>query len=60
MGKQPRGLPRNTRRNFITELSWACFGVDPEELSEVAENREVFQNTQELLIPRRSREKKGL
>ena len=43
-GKRPRGRPRSTKwRDYTSDLVWPRLGVEPAELSEIAENREAFQ-----------------
>jgi len=45
-----RGQPRTRWRVNISDLAWSRLGVEPAELSEVAENRDVFRDL-ELLLP---------
>jgi len=46
--KQPRGRPRTRWCDYISDLAWSQIHVEPAELSEIAENREVFRY---LLLP---------
>ncbi|KAK3524925.1 hypothetical protein QTP86_011502 [Hemibagrus guttatus] len=39
-GKRPRGRPRTRWRDYVFQLAWECLGVPPEELEEVARERE--------------------
>ncbi|KAK3505944.1 hypothetical protein QTP70_018870, partial [Hemibagrus guttatus] len=39
-GKRPRGRPRTRWRDYVFRLAWECLGVPPEELEEVARERE--------------------
>ncbi|KAK3522957.1 hypothetical protein QTP86_010312 [Hemibagrus guttatus] len=39
-GKRPRGRPRTRRRDYVFRLAWERLGVPPEELEEVARERE--------------------
>ncbi|KAK3538497.1 hypothetical protein QTP86_006191 [Hemibagrus guttatus] len=43
-GKRPRGRPRTCWRDYVFRLAWERLGVPPEELEEVAREREP-QNT---------------
>ncbi|KAK3566589.1 hypothetical protein QTP86_001091 [Hemibagrus guttatus] len=40
-GKRPRGRPRTRWRDYVFRLAWECLGVPPEELEEVAREREI-------------------
>ncbi|KAK3518470.1 hypothetical protein QTP70_000905 [Hemibagrus guttatus] len=40
-GKSPRGRPRTRWRDYVFQLAWECLRVPPEELEEVAREREV-------------------
>ncbi|KAK3507822.1 hypothetical protein QTP70_000885 [Hemibagrus guttatus] len=40
-GKRPRGRPRTRWRDYVFQLAWECLGVPPEELEEVAREREA-------------------
>ena len=55
-GKRPKGRPRTRWCDYISDLAWSRLGVEPAELSEVAENRDVFRELLGLLPPRSSRE----
>jgi len=46
IGKRPRGRPRTRWPDCISGLAWSRLGVEPAELSEIAENREVFRASQ--------------
>ena len=41
-GKRLRGQPTTRWGDYISDLTWSRLGVEPTELSEVSENREVF------------------
>ncbi|KAK3508316.1 hypothetical protein QTP70_021492 [Hemibagrus guttatus] len=41
-GKRPRGRPRTRWRDYVFRLAWERLGVPPEELEEVARERETF------------------
>ncbi|KAK3569468.1 hypothetical protein QTP86_031437, partial [Hemibagrus guttatus] len=43
-GKRPRGRPRTRWRDYVFRLAWERLGVPPEELEEVAREREVLKN----------------
>ncbi|KAK3516029.1 hypothetical protein QTP70_001869 [Hemibagrus guttatus] len=43
-GKRPRGRPRTRWRDYVFRLAWECLGVPPEELEEVAREREEERN----------------
>jgi len=47
-----RSRPRTRWRNYIFDQAWSRLDVKPAELSEVAENREVFRVFLGLLPPR--------
>ncbi|KAK3558768.1 hypothetical protein QTP86_028769 [Hemibagrus guttatus] len=40
-GKRPRGRPRTRWRDYVFRLAWERLGVTPEELEEVAREREI-------------------
>jgi len=40
--KRFRGRPKTRWSDYISDLAWSCLGVEPAELSKVAENGEVF------------------
>ncbi|KAK3529813.1 hypothetical protein QTP86_006010 [Hemibagrus guttatus] len=44
-GKRPRGRPRTRWRDYVFWLAWERLGVPPEELEEVAREREVTVQT---------------
>ncbi|KAK3513103.1 hypothetical protein QTP70_001397 [Hemibagrus guttatus] len=41
-GKRPRGRPRTRWRDYVFRLAWERLGVPPEELEEVARERELL------------------
>jgi len=43
-GKRPRGWPKPRWWDYNSYLAWSFPGVEPVELLQVAENREVFRN----------------
>jgi len=45
------GRTRTKWRDYTPDLAWPRLGVEPVELSEVAENRQVYQDILELLPP---------
>ncbi|KAK3510343.1 hypothetical protein QTP70_004929 [Hemibagrus guttatus] len=51
-GKRPRGRPRTRWRDYVFRLAWERLGVPPEELEEVAREREVWASLLRLLPPR--------
>ncbi|KAK3542066.1 hypothetical protein QTP86_011367 [Hemibagrus guttatus] len=51
-GKRPRGRPRTCWRDYVFRLAWERLGVPPEELEEVAREREVWASLLRLLPPR--------
>ncbi|KAK3507766.1 hypothetical protein QTP70_000218 [Hemibagrus guttatus] len=51
-GKRPRGRPRTCWRDYAFRLAWERLGVPPEELEEVAREREVWASLLRLLPPR--------
>jgi len=51
-GKRPRDLPRSGWNDFIFDLAWSRVGVEPAELSEIAVDREVFQDLLQDCCPR--------
>jgi len=65
MNKQPyfsKAAHRQTSDQVsdnISDLAWSHLDVEPAELSEVAENREVFRLPLELLPPRPPKRKSG-
>jgi len=46
--------------DYISDLAWSCRGVEPAELWELAENREVFWNLPRAVPPRQSRDDKQM
>jgi len=48
-GERPIGWPRTGWCDYNSNLAWPRLGVEPAELSEIAENREVFRFFLELL-----------
>ncbi|KAK3556338.1 hypothetical protein QTP70_007102 [Hemibagrus guttatus] len=48
-GKRPRGRPRTRWRDYVFQLARECLGVPPEELEEVAREREVWASLLRLL-----------
>ncbi|XP_061663464.1 mitogen-activated protein kinase 11 isoform X2 [Syngnathoides biaculeatus] len=59
-GKRPRGRPRTRWRDYVSRLAWECLGIPPEELEEVAGEREFLVSLLKLLPPRHDREKRYL
>ena len=51
-GKRPRGRPRTRWRDYTARLAWERLGIPPEELDEVAGEREAWAPLLELLPPR--------
>ncbi|KAK3533936.1 hypothetical protein QTP70_034935, partial [Hemibagrus guttatus] len=51
-GKRPQGRPRTRWRDYVFRLAWERLGVPPEELEEVAREREVWASLLRLLPPR--------
>ncbi|KAK3521039.1 hypothetical protein QTP86_018753 [Hemibagrus guttatus] len=51
-GKRPRRRPRTRWRDYVFRLAWERLGVPPEELEEVAREREVWASLLRLLPPR--------
>ncbi|KAK3517717.1 hypothetical protein QTP70_016386 [Hemibagrus guttatus] len=51
-GKRPRGRPRTRWRDYVFRLAWEHLVVPPEELEEVAREREVWASLLRLLPPR--------
>ena len=47
--KRPRSRPRTGLRDYISHLAWSHLGVESTELSDIAENHEVFGVTLGLL-----------
>ena len=42
-GKRPRGCLRIRWSDYISDLAWSCLGLDPNELSEIPGDREIFR-----------------
>ena len=51
-GRRPRGRPRTRWRDYVSRLAWESLGVPPEELEEVAGDRDVWVSLLKLLSPR--------
>ncbi|CAG5932579.1 unnamed protein product [Menidia menidia] len=51
-GRRPRGRPRTRWRDYVSRLAWERLGIPPEELAEVAGEREVWISLLRLLPPR--------
>ncbi|PWA30791.1 hypothetical protein CCH79_00017406 [Gambusia affinis] len=51
-GRRPRGRPRTRWRDYISRLAWERLGIPPEELEEVAGEREVWASLLKLLPQR--------
>ena len=51
-GGRPRGRPRTHWRDYVSRLTWERLGDPPEELEEVAGEREVWASFLKLLPPR--------
>ena len=51
-GRRPRGRPRTCWRDDFSRLALECLGVPPEELEEVAGDRDVWVSLLKLLPPR--------
>ncbi|KAK3563871.1 hypothetical protein QTP86_004810 [Hemibagrus guttatus] len=49
-GKRPRGRPRTRWRDYVFRLAWERLGVPPEELEEVAREREGHSNSKIPII----------
>ncbi len=41
-GRRPQGRPRTGWRDYISHLAWECLGIPPEELENVAGERDVW------------------
>jgi len=57
-GKRPKVCPRTRWLDYITDLAWSRLGVEPAELSELADDREVLQVLLGLLPSRPSPKEK--
>ncbi|XP_056892948.1 PVR cell adhesion molecule related 2 like isoform X5 [Takifugu flavidus] len=51
-GRRPPGRPRTRWRDYVSRLVWECLGIPPDELEEVAGEREVWASLLRLLPPR--------
>uniref|UniRef100_A0A674NTV4 Reverse transcriptase domain-containing protein n=1 Tax=Takifugu rubripes TaxID=31033 RepID=A0A674NTV4_TAKRU len=51
-GKRPPGRPRTRWRDYVSRLAWERLGIPPDELEEVAGEREVWDSLLRLLPPR--------
>jgi len=51
-GRRPRVRPRTRWRDYVSRLVWDRLGVPPEELEEVAVDRDVWVSLLKLLSPR--------
>ncbi|TWW63998.1 hypothetical protein D4764_03G0010060 [Takifugu flavidus] len=51
-GRRPPGRPRKRWRDYVSRLAWKCLGIPPDELEEVAVEREVWASLLRLLSPR--------
>ncbi|TWW64246.1 hypothetical protein D4764_03G0012540 [Takifugu flavidus] len=51
-GRRPPGRPRTRWRDYVSRLVWERLGIPPDELGEVAGEREVWASLLRLLPPR--------
>ncbi|TWW73603.1 hypothetical protein D4764_15G0009970 [Takifugu flavidus] len=51
-GRRPPGRPRTRWRDYVSRLVWERLGIPPDELEEVAGEREVWASLLRLLPPR--------
>ncbi|KAM4534591.1 uncharacterized protein V3H82_024506 [Fundulus diaphanus] len=51
-GRRPRGRPRTCWRDYVSRLTWERLGISPEELAQVAGERDVWASLLKLLPPR--------
>ncbi|TWW57297.1 hypothetical protein D4764_07G0000160 [Takifugu flavidus] len=51
-GRRPPGRPRTRWRDYVSQLVWERLGIPPDELEEVAGEREVWASLLRLLPPR--------
>ncbi|TWW60082.1 Cyclin-dependent kinase 7 [Takifugu flavidus] len=51
-GRRPTGRPRTRWRDYVSRLAWERLGIPPDELEEVAGEREVWASLLRLLPPR--------
>ncbi|TWW62342.1 hypothetical protein D4764_04G0009890 [Takifugu flavidus] len=42
LGRRPPGRPRTRWRDYVSRLAWEHLGIPPDELEEVAGEREVW------------------
>ena len=57
-GKRPRCRPKTRWSDYISDLARFRLGVEPADLSEIADDREVFRVLLGLLLPQPSPEEK--
>ncbi|TWW59397.1 hypothetical protein D4764_06G0009270 [Takifugu flavidus] len=50
-GRRPPGRPRTRWRDYVSRLAWERLGIPPDELEEVAGEREVWASLLRLLPP---------
>ncbi|TWW67376.1 hypothetical protein D4764_02G0004170 [Takifugu flavidus] len=48
-GRRPPGRPRTRWRDYVSQLVWECLGIPPDDLEEVAGEREVWASLLRLL-----------
>ena len=58
-GRRPRGRPTIRWRDYVSRLAWERIGVPPEELEEVAGDRDVWVSLLKLLPPRPDPQRSG-
>ncbi|TWW69196.1 hypothetical protein D4764_18G0000020 [Takifugu flavidus] len=51
-GRRPPGRPKTRWRDYVSRLAWERLGIPPDELEEVAGEREVWASLLRLLPPR--------
>ncbi|TWW79900.1 hypothetical protein D4764_10G0009300 [Takifugu flavidus] len=51
-GRRPPGSPRTRWRDYVSRLVWERLGIPPDELEEVAGEKEVWASLLRLLPPR--------
>ncbi|TWW55291.1 hypothetical protein D4764_09G0003400 [Takifugu flavidus] len=51
-GRRPPGRPRTRWRDYVSQLAWERLGIPPDEVEEVAGEREVWASLLRLLPPR--------
>ena len=54
-GRRPVGRPRTIWTDYIEDLGWNRLGLDPSDMMEVMEDREVWRLNLEQLPPEPSR-----